>query len=54
MYETSLSRMIMQLPPVQIANQDGDAGMETLLWEFNITPNDLAIDTSCFLQEFYI
>ena len=54
MYETSLSRMIMQLPPVQMANQDGDAGMETLLWEFNITPNDLAMDTSCFLQEFYI
>ena len=54
MYETSLSRMIMQLPPVQMANQDGDAGMETMLWEFNIIPNDLAMDTSCFLREFYI
>ena len=41
MYETSLSRMIMQLPPAQMANQDGDAGMETMLWDFNIIPNDL-------------
>ena len=41
MYETSLSRMIMQLPPAQMANQDGDAGMETLLWDFNIIPNEL-------------
>ena len=53
-YETSLSRMRMQLPPVQMTDQDGDAGMETMLWEFNIIPNDLAMDTSCFLQEFYI
>ena len=44
----------MQLPPVQMANQDGDAGMETMLWELNIIPKDLAMDTSCFLQEFYI
>ena len=44
----------MQLPPVQMTDQDGDAGMETMLWEFNIIPNDLAMDTSCFLQEFYI
>ena len=28
MYETRLSRMIMQLPPAQMANRDGDAGME--------------------------
>ena len=41
MYETSLSRMIMQLPPAQMANQDGDAGMETMLWDFNIIPNEL-------------
>ena len=33
----------MQLPPVQMTDQDGDAGMETLLWEFNIIPNDLAM-----------
>ena len=30
--------MIMQLPPAQMANQDGDAGMETMLWDFNIIP----------------
>ena len=41
MYETSLSRMTMQLPPGQMANQDGDAGMETMLWDFNIIPNEL-------------
>ena len=41
MYETSLSRMIMQLPPAQMANQDGDAGMETILWDINIIPNEL-------------
>ena len=41
MYETSLSRMRMQLPPAQMANQDGDAGMETMLWDFNIIPNEL-------------
>ena len=41
MYETSLSRMIMQLPPAQMANQDGDAGMETMLWDINISPNEL-------------
>ena len=52
-YETSLSRMGKE-PPVQMTDQDGDAGMETMLWEFNIIPNDLAMDTSCFLQEFYI
>ena len=32
--ETSLSRMTMQ-------HQDGDAGMETMLWDFNIIPNEL-------------
>ena len=41
MYETRLSRMIMQLPPAQMANRDGDAGMETLLWDINIIPNEL-------------
>ena len=33
--------MRMQLPPAQMANQDGDAGMETMLWDFNIIPNEL-------------
>ena len=41
MYETRLSRMIMQLPPAQMANRDGDAGMETMLWDINIIPNEL-------------
>ena len=41
MYEMRLSRMIMQLPPAQKANRDGDAGMETMLWDFNIIPNEL-------------
>ena len=42
MYETRrLSRMIMQLPSAQMANQDGDAGMETMLWDINIIPNEL-------------
>ena len=31
----------MQLPPAQMANRDGDAGMETMLWDINIIPNDL-------------
>ena len=38
MYETRLSRMIMQLPLAQMANRDGDAGMETVLY---IIPNEL-------------
>ena len=41
MYETRLSRMIMQLPPAQMANRDGDAGMETMLWDINTIPNEL-------------
>ena len=41
MYETRLSRMIMQLPPAQMANRDGDAGMETMRWDINIIPNEL-------------
>ena len=40
MYETRLSRMIMQLPLAQMANRDGDAGMETMLWGINIIPNE--------------
>ena len=31
----------MQLPPAQMANRDGDAGMETMLWDINIIPNEL-------------
>ena len=33
--------MIMQLPPAQMANRDGDAGMETMLWDINTIPNEL-------------
>ena len=40
MYETHLSTMIMQLPLAQMANRDGDAGMETMLWDINIIPNE--------------
>ena len=40
MYETRLSRMTMQLPLAQMANRDGDAGMETMLWDINIIPNE--------------
>ena len=29
------------LPPAQMANRDGDAGMETMLWDINIIPNEL-------------
>ena len=36
-----LKLMIMQLPPAQMANRDGDAGMETMLWDINIIPNEL-------------
>ena len=46
MYETRLSRMIMQLPLAQMANRDGDAGMETMLWDINIIPNEQ--DNGCF------
>ena len=40
-HETCLSRMMMQLPPAQMANRDGDAGMETMLWDIKIIPNEL-------------
>ena len=40
MYETRLSRVIMQLPLAQMANRDGDAGMETMLWDINFIPNE--------------
>ena len=32
--------MIMQLPLAQMANGDGDAGMETMLWDINIISNE--------------
>ena len=41
MYETRLSKMIMQQPPAQMANRDGDAGRETMLWDISIIPNEL-------------
>ena len=31
----------MQVFPAQMANRDGDAGMETMLWDINIIPNEL-------------
>ena len=40
MYETRLSRMTMQLPLAQMANRDGEAGMETMLWDINVIPNE--------------
>ena len=40
MYETRLSRMAMQLPLAQMANRDGKAGMETMLWDINVIPNE--------------
>ena len=40
MYETCLSRMTMQLPLAQMANRDGEAGMETTLWDINVIPNE--------------
>ena len=40
MYETRLSRMTMQLPLAQVANRDGEAGMETVLWDINVIPNE--------------
>ena len=32
MYETRLSRMIMQLPPAQMANRDGHPGLHSACW----------------------
>ena len=33
--------MIMLQPPAQMANRDGDAGRETMLWDISIIPNEL-------------
>ena len=30
----------MQLPLAQMANRDGEAGMETMLWDINVIPNE--------------
>ena len=40
MYVTRLSTMTMQLPLAQMANRDGEAGMETMLWDINVIPNE--------------
>ena len=34
------STMTMQLPLAQMANRDGEAGMETMLWDINVIPNE--------------
>ena len=46
MYETRLSRMIMQLPPAQMANRDGDAGMETMLSPWIVIGTSLDVTSS--------
>ena len=40
MYVTRLSTMTMQLPLAQMANRDGKAGMETMLWDISVIPNE--------------
>ena len=32
--------MTMQLPLAQMANRDGEAGMETMLWDISVIPNE--------------
>ena len=34
-----LSTMTMQLPLAQMSNRDGEAGMETMLWDISVIPN---------------
>ena len=41
MYVTRLSTMTMQLPLAQMANRDGEPGMETMLWDISVFPNEL-------------
>ena len=41
MYVTRLSTMTMQLPLAQMANRDGEPGMETMLWDISVIPNEL-------------
>ena len=40
MYEMRLSTMTMQLPLAQMSNRDGEAGMETMLWDISVIPNE--------------
>ena len=40
MYVTRLSTMTMQLPLAQMANRDGEPGMETMLWDISVIPNE--------------
>ena len=40
MYVTRLSTMTMQLPLAQMSNRDGEAGMETMLWDISVIPNE--------------
>ena len=39
MYVMHLSTMTMQLPLAQMSNRDGEAGMETVLWDISVIPN---------------
>ena len=39
MYVMHLSTMTMQLPLAQMSNRDGEAGMETMLWDISVIPN---------------
>ena len=39
MYVMHLSTMTMQLLPAQMSNRDGEAGMETMLWDISVIPN---------------
>ena len=32
--------MTMQLPLAQMSNRDGEAGMETMLWDISVIPNE--------------
>ena len=40
MYVMRLSTMTMQLPLAQMSNRDGEAGMETMLWDISVIPNE--------------
>ena len=40
MYVMRLSTMAMQLPLAQMPNRDGEAGMETMLWDISVIPNE--------------
>ena len=40
MYVMRLSTMTMQLPLAQMSNREGEAGMETMLWDISVIPNE--------------